>query len=77
MKAFNQKFNITRKDDLPIPACAEFVVLRVDKDAVDSCHARVAVDYYAQGITEEWPELSAQILAGLDRLDQGEPFYEA
>jgi hypothetical protein len=71
-----RKFNITHADGTPIANGAEYFVLRVDKGADDACHARVAVDYYAQGIAEDNPTLSTQILAGLDRLDQGEPFYE-
>ena len=74
---FKQKFNISRKDGTPLPPDAEFFVLRVDSGADDACHARVAVDYYAQGISEDDSVLSKQVLDGLDRLDAGEPFYEA
>jgi hypothetical protein len=77
MAKFRQKFHISRVDGTPLPPTAEFFVLRVDDGADDSSHARVAVDYYAQGIQEDDAVLSTQVLNGLDRLDAGQKFYEA
>ena len=77
MDTFRQKFHISRKDGTPLPPDAEFFVLRLDNGADDACHARVAADYYAQGIQEGDSVLSKQVLDGLDRLDAGEPFYAA
>lgn len=68
-----KKYKVERTDGKPIEPGAEFFVLRPDSDP----YARVALDFYARSVKEDNPELSAQILDGLDRLEQGGRFYQA